>query len=189
MTDVKRVILVRHARPVIDPTADAASWAIDPSVHGEIERLAADISAFGCDSVVTSAEEKARSTGHLIAGMLDAPVRVDPDLGEQGAGTVPWIADDEAFRVRVIEHFRRPDDRVFGEESSSDAAARFRSSVTRWADECRCPVLVTHGRVLSAYMAAIMGVDPVPFWLDLRMPDAFMVEPDARRWWRIDEEG
>lgn len=182
------VVLVRHARPVINPESDPGTWAMDDSARGDVERLARAIAPLGCDIVVTSEEPKARSTGAIMGEMLGVPVRTDSGLGEQSAGTVPWIAEEGQFRARVFEHFRRPDEQVFGEETSSAAGRRLANAVDRWGAAYKCSVLVTHGRVMSAYMGIATATEPVNFWNNLRMPDAFVVDFDLRRWRRINKE-
>lgn len=187
VAETNRVVLVRHARPVIVPESDPGQWVMDASARGDVERLARSIAPLGCDIVVTSDESKARTTGEVLGEVLGLPVWSEADLGEQGAGTIPWIEGAETFRARVIEHFERPGERVFGKETSSEAGARFAGAVSRLAERYRYPVLVTHGRVMSAWIARVTGAEAAAFWRDLRMPDAFAVDIGARRWRRIEE--
>lgn len=186
--DGRRLVLIRHARPVIVPGEDASGWLMDASAREEVEELGTGLAGTGMDVVVTSDEPKARETGRLISAVLGVPLEVDADLREQGSGTIPWIDGAEAFRQRVLEHFAHPAERVFGEESSIEAGERFAAAVERWWREYCCPALVSHGRVMSAYLAKTTATDPIAFWLGLRMPDAFVVKPDVRRWRRIDKE-
>lgn len=183
-----QIILVRHGKPLIDPARPAADWPLDTDAAGDVTRLAGSLAPSGVDAVVTSAERKAIGTGEIIAHALGVPARVDARLGEQGDGTVPWIAEPAAFRAAVQRHFRMSGDRVLGEESSGEAAIRFAGAVEAVRATYRLPVLVTHGRVLSAYVARVTGQDAWAFWNDLRMPDAFLLDLQRRAWRSIEED-
>ncbi len=183
-----RIILVRHARPVIDPEVPAASWALAGDAAGAVARLAERLRDLGGDGVVTSPEPKARGTAGIIARCLDLPLAVDEALREQDAGNVPYLSN-EAFLAAVEEHFRRRDEIVFGAESSAQAARRFASGVEAAQGRFRCPIVVTHGRVLCAYLVDAIGVDPVPLWRSLRLPDAFVVDLELRTWARVEGKG
>lgn len=183
------LILVRHARPEVRPDVPAGVWPLSRAGRADAcalgERLRA---AFGPLRVVTSGEQKAIETGEAIAG---GGVTIDGRFGEQGLGTVPFLPAD-AFRARAIAHFRRPQDRVLGEESSAEAASRFDAALRdRLAGEHDAtPVIVSHGRVLSAWlaMAALPAARDAAtgsaeaIWQRLRMPDAFVLRRGDGGW-------
>lgn len=183
MTDTsstgRRIVLVRHATPLIDPARPAGEWALDERSAGDVRRLAEALQRLGVDSLVTSPEPKAARTAHLIAQALRLRVTHDDALREQGGGTVPWFDDQAAFRSAVADHFLRHKEAVFGRESSDAAVARFREGVDRACARHSLPVLVTHGRVMCGYMGRTLGRDPMEFWSDLQMPDAYVVDPEA----------
>ena len=63
-----------------------------------------------------------------------------------------------------------------GWEQHTDALARFDAAVADVADAFT--VITTHGTVLALWLSTqIADVDPVPFWLDLKMPDAWLFDP------------
>jgi len=183
-----RIILVRHAKPVLDASLPPRAWSLPPASHVQVERLVPPLLALGVDAVIASPEIKARQTGQVIADALHMRLAIDADIREQGGEHVPWIAREEAFRQAVVEHFARPEEAVLGEETSREAAERFSQAVARARLAYGCPVLVTHGRILSGYMGREFDVDPIKIWPDLRMPDAFEIDLDARTWTRIEEE-
>lgn len=170
------IVLVRHARPAIDPVRPAGDWLLADDANESVLRLAEGIGAVGADGIVTSPEPKALGTARLIAGRLDLPVMVDEALREQGGDMIPWIAGPEEFRAAVREHFGRADEAVLGDEPSADAAARFAEAVERARGQFRCPVVVTHGRVMCGYLGASFGIDPMEIWETLRLPDAFVLD-------------
>lgn len=183
-----QIILVRHGKPLIDPDRPAAAWLFDRDAAGEVEQLGRLISTFDADVVITSAEQKAIATGEVIARQLGVAAHADERLGEQGAGTVPWIEAPVEFRAAVERHFREPGRRVLGDEASMEAATRFARAVDTVRTRGRLPVIVTHGRVMSAYVAQVTETDAWTFWSDLRMPDAFLLDLERRAWRRIGKE-
>lgn len=183
-----QIVLVRHARPVIDPERPAGAWRLDPAANEDVRRLAASLGEWGVDGIIASPEPKAAATAGGIGRALGLTVGIDDRLREQGNDTVPWM-DPDTFRVTVERHFRAPDEVVMGTESSVSAADRFGEAVEAALSCWRRPVVVTHGRVMTAWCARIAGVDAVRFWHGLAMPDAWVVDRDARRCWRVGERG
>lgn len=183
-----RIVLVRHAKPVISSEGPAHTWPLDPSAFGSIARLSGPLRALGVDAVVASPEAKARETGRIIAAELEIPFSTEIELREQGGGQVPWIESAEAFRAAVAEHFARADEIVLGSESSRMAVERFENAVSRSCMDHRNPVLVTHGRIMCGYMASILNLDPMEIWPTLSMPDALAIDLDTGRWCRVSEE-
>ncbi|HVL26264.1 MAG TPA: histidine phosphatase family protein [Thermomicrobiales bacterium] len=177
MAENGSVILVRHAQPVIVPDRPTSTWALADGARQEIEALAASIRDLSADGVVASPQVKAHGTGEVIAGFLGLPLESDDAFREQGGDTEPFLPDAD-FRAAVAAHFARPDDVVFGSESSTQAARRFAEGIDRACAAFRLPVVVTHGRVMCGYLASALGIDPLPVWRDLRLPDAYLIDLD-----------
>ena len=175
-------ILVRHAHPEVQPDRPAGVWPLRPEGWQSAQALGRRLRAFGLLQVVTSDEVKAIQTGEALIPKCD--VTTDARFGEQGQGTVPFLPGD-AFHERAIDHFRHPEERILGDETSSEAAARFDAAFrdVRGRHEDRVPVIVAHGRIISAWLVAhaVPGNDEsVPaeaLWASLRMPDAFLLRP------------
>lgn len=182
---ISRMVLVRHARPVIDPETPPSLWELEGDAHHAVEGLAESVRHVGCDGVVVSPEPKARTTGDIIAGCLDVPIIVDPAFREQGGRHVAWLPDRE-FLAAVEDHFVHGDRIVLGTETSHQASERFANGIQRMSRDITCPIVVTHGRVMCGYLAKTLGVDPVQMWRSLRLPDAFMVDLGARSLQRIE---
>jgi 2,3-bisphosphoglycerate-dependent phosphoglycerate mutase len=170
-----RVILVRHARPIIAPDVPAESWMLAPDVGTDVEGLAESIGRYGADGVVASTEAKAHGTAEMIAHALELPLSLDPAFREQGGGQVPFLSDRDFFDA-VARHFERRDEVILGSESSAQAAQRFEIGIEALGDRFACPVVVTHGRVMCAWMARALAVDPLPIWRTLLLPDALVVD-------------
>jgi len=161
---------------VIDPARPASAWRLDGEAASDVIRLAGAIGTLGVDGIVSSAQPKAIGTAQLIGEALEVSVEEDAALGEQGGETVRWMASPEAFTDAVRRHFEDRSVAVLGDESSAAAAERFSGAVERARVRYRFPVLVTHGRVMCAYLGVTFGIDPMRLWESLRMPDAFMVD-------------
>lgn len=100
--DAVVLYLVRHGRPVIDPSVHASRWVLDPGHEHLVTEMAAR-ATWSADAVwFTSPEPKAARTARLLAGR-DVPV-VD-DLREHVRGSTGLISD---FVEAVGEAFANP---------------------------------------------------------------------------------
>jgi broad specificity phosphatase PhoE len=181
-----RVLLVRHAQPVIVPDRPAGEWVLADQASEAVRLLAKGMRGLNPDGVVASPEPKALGTAHILATGLGLPLDEDKALREQGRDSIPWIEGEAEFRAAVSDHFLRSGAVVFGDESSSDAVSRFAAAVERALAVHRFPVLVTHGRIMCGYIGRVLGRDPMDFWAELRMPDAFLLDPVAGTCTRIE---
>lgn len=176
------ILLVRHAEPHVDPCRKASAWELTAAGRVAARGIAATLVDDRPDIVMTSREHKARETGQIIADVLGLTVCEHEGLGEQGGDGVEFIADRKLFRATVRQHFAEPSRILLGEESSIGAAMRFAQVVADLGDRLpapRCPVLVSHGRVMAAFMASVTGADAWALWNDFRIPDAIAVDPES----------
>lgn len=183
-----RILLVRHARPLVDAGRPSHEWDLEDGASEDIVSLSPYLRRFNVDGIITSPERKAVSTAGIIASVLRLPVVVEPALREQGNEGVPWVGGEHLFREAVAHHFARPCEVVLGNESSDDAVKRFGAGVERARAWHRFPLLVGHGRVMSGFIARIAGMQPMEVWTDLRMPDALIVDIENKTWRRIGEK-
>lgn len=173
--EVRSVVLVRHAEPLVDPHRNASGWILTDAGRDAARAIAPGLVDEHPDVVVASTEHKARETGEIIADALELPMRTHEGLGEQGRDGVPYVADREVFLELVHQHFENPARVILGQETSHEAAARFGRVVAelgRDRPEACCPILVSHGRVMASYLASVTSVDAWELW----MPDAIAVD-------------
>jgi len=188
---VGSILLVRHAQPHVDPGHKASAWELTLAGRDASKVCAAQLAGERPDLVVTSRERKARETAEIIAGVLALDVLEDERLGEQGGDEVMFIDDLERFRVTVRQHFENPSKVVLGRESSLAAATRFAEVVEDLRIRMpppRCPVLVSHGRVMAAFLASVTGAAAWTIWEDLRMPDTIAVDLESGTIRRLDTQ-
>lgn len=172
---MSRLCLVRHTTPVVDPGRPAEEWEVDEEGRQQAEALVEQIAAASPTVIASSPERKAVVTAEIIAQGLGLELRIAPDLREQGLEPIPWFEDRELFEAKVREHFQRSEAVVLGNESSRAAARRFNAVVRTFGPE-EVPVLVSHGRIISAWLASQIALDAFEIWQNLRMPDALQVD-------------
>jgi len=133
--------------------------------------MAKRLSALAPPMAVTSPEAKARETADIIGIRLGIPVEADADFREQERDNEPLTAPDE-FQTRMAGLFANPDRVVFGTEAAARAHFRFTRGVTRLLQ--RVPsgnlLVVSHGTVITLFVAACTGVEAFPFWRRLGLP-------------------
>ena len=165
------MLLVRHSAPELDPSVPSEEWRLSEGGRLRCRALAERLAEQRPQALVASTEPKARETAELIAPALGLDVQLSDGLRESARRTVGWLGPDEIDRG-IRELFERRDEVVFGEESASAALARFEAAVDPLPDTA---VVVTHGTVLSLYVAARTGRDPYELWRSLDLPDVVEV--------------
>jgi broad specificity phosphatase PhoE len=166
------VILVRHAKPVLDAAIPPANWRLSVEGSEAAELLGRDLVLPATYTIVASTERKAIETG---AALTRSPVGTSAAFCEVAR---PWYDDPSALERHVAEWFAGA--AVDGWEPHANAVARFARGIDeRDRDNL---IIVTHGTVMTAWLVSVGLVDdPMAFWLDLRMPDAWEVGPTLMR--------
>jgi broad specificity phosphatase PhoE len=123
-------------------------------------------------AVVTSVEPKAVETGRIAAGVLGIPCGKMDGLHEHERPQAGLAPSREAFQAQVARLLRHPHELIFGAETGEAARRRFAHAIDRVLAQhpAGSVAVVTHGTVLSLFLADVTGIDPVPFWLGLGLP-------------------
>lgn len=163
-----QIVFVRHAAPTISDDQPPADWPL--SATGRESALALSTSlnrrfAGRRVAVVASAETKAIETAELLG---QGEVRVEPRFGEV---TKPWYEASTDHHHAASRYLRGED--LAGWEHRHEAIARFESALQDVQEfDADVALVATHGTVLSLWAGRhIEGLDPVAFWLGLKMPD------------------
>jgi broad specificity phosphatase PhoE len=121
--------------------------------------------------MLSSSERKAVETARLVADELAIPHQIIPELGEHDRQNEPYH-DRQRFLQLVEELLRHPEKHVFGSESGAEALARFEGAVARIVADYPAGNIaaVTHGTVLSLYVASHSALDAYQFWQELAQP-------------------
>lgn len=189
----RRVILVRHAKPRIRLSQPAPEWELSQEGQDAAQRLAALALFEHATGCYAGPEPKMRATLAAVATERGLAVESDPAFAETAAGS--WLAEG-LFIAAIGRFFTAPEQSAApGWEPATVAVARFAAGIAR-LQERHGPVLrpghinpgtfavASGGRVLTAYLASLLGYNPetaFAVWRRLRMPDVAVVElsPDA----------
>lgn len=170
------LILVRHGRPVIDPNMPPTQWNLCLEGRAAVAALAEKIVPFSAKAAVSSPEPKAAQTAEIIAHRLGLSLELDPGLHEHKRQHVSFGTEEE-FREHIAQVFAHPKSPAPGGESAEQACDRLTAALAR--HPVRPLVAVTHGTVLSLYVARLLGLDAHDLWRNLHTPDAFVFDADG----------
>jgi broad specificity phosphatase PhoE len=91
-------------------------------------------------------------------------------LHEHERRNVP-IVSKEAYRAAAASLFQNPEHLVFGDETAIQAGDRFRESMSAVLNKTDGDlVVVSHGTVISLFVAESNDVDVFNLWLQLGLP-------------------
>jgi len=167
------LILVRHGRPAIDPDTPSTTWPLCPEGRDAVEALAERIAPYRPVAIATSPEPKARETADILAVRMGLTVDVDPGLHEHKRRHLSFGTEAD-FRNKIARIFASPDQPVGGIETAEEACARLAGALAQ--HKGRPLVAVTHGTVMSLYVAKLLGLDAHDLWRNLHTPDAFVLD-------------
>ena len=179
---MSRLILVRHCEPEEDARGlcyGRLDIGLCDAGREHAQRLAAGLARLEWDAVYASPRVRARETAHAVAGARD--VLVDEGLRELDFGELEGRSYDE-IAASDPELYRawmeRPTTVRFpGGESFADLKARALESLERIRASHETAVVVTHGGVLRAGLAAWLSMpDDAIFRLDQRYGGVTIVD-------------
>lgn len=171
---MNEITFIRHSQSRTAPGLPPSQWPLTETGRRRCGALAERMRAQPSnlpELIVCSKERKTRETGALLAEQLGVPHTVAPGLHEHAREQVGWLNDDEFARA-VAALFARPDELAFGEETAIAARERFAAGVRAalLAHPGRRLAIVTHGTVLTLFLAQQNGLAAEPFWRSLGMP-------------------
>jgi broad specificity phosphatase PhoE len=165
------LLLVRHSVPELDPAVPSENWVLSDEGRRRCGPLGERLAAFEPQVLLSSPEPKARETAELVAPALGLEVQLADGLRETARRSVGWLERNQLERgIKAL--FERPDEVAFGEESAAAALTRFEEAVSGLAEPA---VVVSHGTVISLYVAARTGRDGFEVWRRLGLPDVVEV--------------
>jgi alpha-ribazole phosphatase len=173
---VSRLILIRHAEPEEDARGRCyGSLDIGLSTAGREHagRLAARLASVECEAVYSSPRMRALETAEAIAGVLGRVPVVDESLRELDFGELEGRTYDEiaASEPELYRAWMTTPTKVHfpGGESFADLKARSVAALERIRRLHENAIVVTHGGVLRAGVAAWLTMpDEAIFRLDQR---------------------
>jgi broad specificity phosphatase PhoE len=169
---VRKLILVRHSLPEIALDLPANQWCLSDTGRLRCKRLAEKLATYAPDVIAASLEPKATETGRIVANILGKPFETAEDLHEHDRSNVGPLDTKEQFEARVASFFENPQELIFGRETADDAYRRFTKAVADVIGKYPSGNLavVTHGTVMTLFVARAAGFEPFPFWKQLDLP-------------------
>jgi len=173
---MRNVILIRHSAVTIEVGVSARAWQLSENGRCRTQKRTSQIADHHPTRIITSEENKAVETGQILAEALGIPWQTAVNLHEHERRTVPYFTSREEFETAVARFFARPDELVLGEETANQARNRFETAVHTLIVQHPADTLaiVTHGTVLTLFLAHHNNFSPFPFWQQLSLPDFFV---------------
>jgi broad specificity phosphatase PhoE len=177
-----RLVLVRHGAPQIDIAQPASNWPLSEVGREAVIRMAERMRPFAPDLFVSSAEPKASQTAYALAVALDADFQTAEGLEEHHRSKVGFL-DQGTFENKVVELFRNPDKRVFGDESAREATERFTKAVksVQRLNPNRRLAIVSHGTVISLWLERHAAADGLVTWKMLGLPSFVVYDAKQKK--------
>ena len=168
---MSRLILIRHSLPQIVEDQPPKSWSLSQAGESRASTMAVAVAALKPASVHSSAEAKAMQTAEFITNMTGLTLSLDPGFNEQGRSNEKFVSQEE-FDGKISAALRSPGELLFGTETISDAVDRFTAALVdaEKYSQAGDMVVVSHGTVISGFVASRTGDDPVELWKSLGMP-------------------
>jgi len=168
---MNKLILVKHSLPEILPDIPASEWHLSAEGRKRCQVLGDNLARHDPDLIFSSQEPKAEETAQIIAQQLGKPLFIIPGLHEHERKTVRFTNEDQ-FIASVKKFFELPDAPVFGEETATQSLNRFSSATDELISQNRDQnlVVVSHGTVITLFVANNCGIEPFPFWSRLDLP-------------------
>jgi broad specificity phosphatase PhoE len=173
----KYLILVKHSVPEMRADHPANTWQLSQEGRSRAQQLVSHLMDFAPEVIVSSDEPKAKETAEILASRLQLDMKVLPDLHEHDRSNVPFLSFD-TFQTSIQEFFQKPDQLVFGRETADQAYARFYKAIHSILSEHRdkTVVVVTHGTVISLFVARLTGRSDLELWNQLGLPSFVAME-------------
>ena len=179
---MRRLVLVKHSMPEIDPAKPASAWKLGEVGRRRAESLAAKLMEFNPSVIWSSKESKAVETAEAVARELGVQVEIADGLEEHHRDNVPFMSSKDEFEEAVERFFLHPDELVLGMETANQARDRFAAAIDKVIEAGQSDsIVVTHGTVITLYVASVAGVQMMSFWRRLGLPSYVVLTlPDMR---------
>jgi broad specificity phosphatase PhoE len=173
------IILIRHAEPLVVGETREAEWPLTEKGRNDATVLGTSIADRSTSAIVlTSPERRARETAALALPVVVAAVR--DQLSEVKK---PWYASADEYTNAVAKYIKGIV--VEGWERRENVISRV-SQLKSDIESSESLVLVSHGLLLTTWLDHEIGLhDPLSFWSNLRIPDAWVADFEDKSLERI----
>jgi broad specificity phosphatase PhoE len=172
-----KLILVKHATPQVSPDVPSNRWVLSGERDRQCEWLADALAAQGATRLYSSIEPKALETASYVARQLRLALHPRFNLHENDR-TGLGLVNEDVLRSKIREFFQQTDRCVIGRETANSARRRFTTSVAGILaeDHGRPLAIVTHGTVLSLFVAQYNNLAPFELWSRLGLPSYVVLD-------------
>ena len=179
---MRRLVLVKHSMPEMEPDKPASAWKLGEVGRCRSKLLASKLKEYSPDVIWSSREPKAIETAEIVAKGFGVPVELADGLEEHHRDNVPFLSSKDEFEQAIERFFLRPDELVLGTETAEQACDRFAAAIDEVIDAGQADsIVVTHGTVMTLYLASVAGVRRMDFWRKLGLPSYVALGvPDMR---------
>lgn len=168
---MRKLILIKHARPQVEAERPSSEWQLSEEGRQSCSALAERLAGHEPGIILSSDEPKAMETGRLLADALGRPFQTALDLHEHERDHVPYMPTREFVSWMAI-FFKKPRERVLGDESAQETLDRFSAAVDGIlaAQPEGNIALVAHGTVIALLAAHRTGMDGYQLWRRMQLP-------------------
>ena len=169
---MNKLFLIKHAMPEIQPEVPANQWHLSKSGRLSCSQIADHLQKSNLTSIISSKEPKAQETAHLVASYLDLHCQSMENLHEHERSNVPYNLSKVEFEDNINNLFSKPDLLVYGIETAKQAQKRFDQTIHKILVENinRDVGIVSHGTVISLFVALYNQINSFKFWQQLGLP-------------------
>jgi broad specificity phosphatase PhoE len=174
---VAKLILVKHAPVRIDPQVISHGQMLSEQGRHRCDWLADELRSLEVSRLYTSVEPKALETAGLVA--VRSGLALEPRLNlHENDRTGFGFQSVAELRRKLREFFERPADVVIGNETASAALQRFAEAIANIVSEEQGQNLavVTHGTVISLFVAHHNPIAPFDLWAALDLPSCVVLD-------------
>ena len=177
-----KLVLVKHSLPRLDPNVPSRGWHLSDGGRRRCDELAERLADYGLQAIATSPETKAVETAEILGEALSISPQVVNGLEEHHRDAVGLLPQEE-FEALIEDLFTRPQSLVMGNETADQSHDRFSTALHLVIDadpEWNLAV-VSHGTVMSLFVAGSAGIEPFRLWKSLGLPSFVVMSlPDLR---------
>ena len=170
--------LVRHSEPAWRTELPPSKWVLTGQGKIRSRELGVYLGKQGVSRIFSSDENKAVETAEIDADVAGIKkVIIDSSLREHDRDNAPRPPSKKRDDL-IIDCIRNPDKLIWGNETVSEATNRFGEVVERFLayDQTENVAIVSHGTVISMFVAQQLNIDPVSLWKSMGLP--WLIEID-----------
>ena len=176
-----RLVLVRHSVPEVRRNVPASDWTLGEVGRHRTILLASRLRSFRPELIWSSKEPKTIQTAEILSDSLGSRVRILNGLEEHHRENVPLMSKEQ-FSTKIDEFFSNPNQVVLGSETAVQARDRMVTAIDEILKVGHSDsIVVTHGTVMTLYMAAVAGVRSFCFWRQLGLPSYVVLSTPSMR--------